>query len=114
MNWDLARLIWEIFVSLVAAGSCFVAWQASRSRVTQDQIEALDKRQDHTAQRLAVVETKLSHMPDAHEVRSLDRMIGTISGDLKALAAKMDGWGKAITRLERQTSIIDSHLKGMK
>jgi hypothetical protein len=50
MNWDLARLIWEIFVSLVAAGSCFVAWQASRSRVTQDQIEALDSRQDHASQ----------------------------------------------------------------
>jgi hypothetical protein len=114
MNWDLARLIWEIFVSLVAAGSCLIAWQASRHRVTLDQLDALDLRQDRATQRLDVVETKLLHMPDAHEVRSLERMIVTMSGDLKALAAKMDGWGKAVTRLERQTSIIDSHLKGMK
>ena len=57
--------------------------------------------------RVKIIETKMDNIPSAEDIHSLDKQIGELRGDLKAVDEKFDGTDGLLKRLERQVNRMD-------
>ncbi|MFQ5776307.1 MAG: hypothetical protein ACE5GS_17450 [Kiloniellaceae bacterium] len=99
MQWDALRLVWEIAVSLAAAGAGGLAWQARRATKAA-----------RFAERLSLVEARIGDVPTRDAVHDLAVSIERLSGDIRVILQRLDGMQGHAGRLDRVTERMEQFL----
>lgn len=111
MTWDVGLDILK-FVAWAAVG--LYAWAMNRDRVTQQQIEALDKDQrkrfgdvgealQETQVTVAKLEERIEHLPSEKALSHIEREIGEMRGAI-------GGMRDTLARVDRLADRIDAYL----
>ncbi|WP_233193105.1 DUF2730 family protein [Acidimangrovimonas sediminis] len=94
----------------VSAGTAVFAWYRTRTRDLEERLkEGSDRMNRHDA-RIERIEQTVRGLPAASDMHTLELRLVEMSGDLKALAAVMEGNTKVMSRLESIVSRHEDHL----
>ncbi len=84
--------IYKIVTGLISVAAALYARMAHKDRVTSERIEAVNEHLDQHADRLAIIETRLQHLPThqdmalIHEkVNELNRCVSRVEGEFKQM-----------------------------
>lgn len=115
MDWEFARLGFEIFQFLFTLGVAAYAVVANRNRATRKRLEELRKshggRLDTHAERLTKMEAALPYLPTNKAINALAERIGDLNGEIKALHAEVSGLKDMRDMMSKQIELVDSFLR---
>ena len=113
MDFDVWRLVVDAFQLALTCAVGVYAWVATKHRATLREIQELDARLDAIEHRVTVGEEQLKATPTDKAIHELAIAIEHLAGDFKAHAARLDGLGKIVKRLEtvaaRQEAFLLEH-----
>lgn len=89
--------------TIVAVAVAIIGWVRTRNT-------ALDDRLNRHENRITIAEKSIAEMPGNAELHKIELGIAEMRGDLKGLAASMDGNAKIMARLEVVVSRQEDHL----
>lgn len=95
---------------IVSAGTAVFAWYRTRTRDLEDRLKDGSDRMNRHDVRIERIEQTLSSMPVSQDMHKLELRLSEMSGDLKALAAVMQGNTEVMLRLERVVGRHEDHL----
>jgi len=123
MSWDAAKFFLELIALLGAFLAWWYAWQSSRSKASQEDINAL--RSDHDTrltahgERITRLEGKAESQPGRGDIEKLHGRIGDLSkwisditADVAEVGARLDGVKDLVGRLEKVTDRQEKYLLG--
>ena len=115
MNWEAAAVYWDVAQWVVTALVGLYAWITSRQRATQAEISELasatDKRLTTHAERLVKIEEQIRHLPEDSEIKELTANVAELHGDVKALAARFEGFVEVSGIMREQVKMMDQFLR---
>lgn len=95
MDYQNAKLLFDIIQTLLIAAIGIMNWLNNRQRVTTAAIAKLengiDGRLDDQSTRLTRVEQDLKHAPTRHDFLSLTQHMDALNGELKEMKGEMHG-----------------------
>lgn len=115
---QLAISLVALAVSVFAAGWSVFVFLSGRSKATRSQIEQLrrdhDKRLANHSERITRAEAEIEDKPTTNALHELAVSIAGLSGDLKAVIARLDGQGEIVRRLETVADRQEQYLLNSK
>lgn len=113
MDFDIWRLAVDAVQLALTCAVGVYAWVATKHRATLREIKELDTRLDAVEHRVTVAEEQLKSTPTDKAIHELAIAIEHLVGDFKAHAARLDGLGEIVKRLEsvaaRQEQFLLEH-----
>ena len=106
MNFDLTITASVLLMAL----SMIVGWVKMRNDAASKRLDANAERLDRHEARITKTEQVLQSMPGKDDMHKIELGIAEMRGDLKQLAASMDGHAKIMVRLETVVSRQEDHL----
>lgn len=78
---------------------------------TAAKVTTLEAQIKVSEQRLENVEAALRHLPSREDTHQLALSLADLRGDLRSVAARLDGIEKVMSTTSRRVELIDEHLK---
>lgn len=112
VDWDLARFVWGVAVTIITAGLGVWAWLTRKHSVNRSAIERVEagaKERDAQRQsditrhdrRITVLEENLKHLPSASDIKALRETIGHLSNLVSHQQATTEGLNRSVSRIEQ-------------
>jgi len=111
--WDKILNVASLLVLIFQGVLTWGLWSLRKQFVSHKDCEGRCRESDDRAgkadARMAQMEAKQAAMPTASDVGYIKDRTAAIEGELKALAATMDGLSKILTRIERPLDLLMEH-----
>lgn len=108
--FDMTLSLGTLLATGVSCGTAVFAWYRTRSKDLENRLKDGAGRMDRHEARIARLEQTVQSLPASQDMHQLQLRLVEIAGDLKALAAVMEGNTKVMTRLEQIVSRHEDHL----
>lgn len=100
-------------VSLVLSmAALFYSWFANRRKDVDRRFHEGSKRMDRHDLRLQALEQEQKSMPGNADLHRIELQLTSISGDMRAISATMQGMHESLKRTENTVSRHEDHLRG--
>lgn len=106
----------EILLSSVSTLAALVyGWLLLKFRnefAAASKVDALAARVDTLEQRIGTIEGAVNHLPTREDTHQLALSLADMRGDVRGVAARLEGMEKLIAATGRKVELIDEHLQG--
>jgi type VI protein secretion system component VasK len=99
MNFDGARLMWDVLQTLITALVAIYVWWTSRSRATTKAINNVDTRVDQLDRDVRRLEQTLQNQPDYDDIERLRADLAENNRTLAKVSAELVGTTALLNRL---------------
>lgn len=110
IGWSLRKR----FVTSEAGAAIEREAAAAVARLAADTDRRLDEHADRLGKaeaEIAMLRETLGHLPTGQELHALNLQLARTQGEMKAMAARFDGWQALGDRLQRQVDMMDEYLR---